>query len=69
MRYIDSKNKKENGFWSLNKFRELCIDVRKERYNVVKKREDGGYKVYRGGVLKFTFDKVVAGNSYDLWDR
>jgi hypothetical protein len=66
IRRIDSKNKKEKGEWYINGSGELCISMRKEHCNYVMKRDDGGYNVYRSGTLKFTFDKIVSGNPYNL---
>lgn len=66
LRRIDSLNNKEKGRWEINNSDELCVSVRKTRCNQVMKRDDGGYNVYRHGTLKFTFDKIVPGNPYNL---
>ena len=63
---IDNLNNKETGNWFINESGDLCIKVRKKRCNQVMKRDDGGYNVYRRGDLKFTFDKIVNGNPYNL---
>lgn len=65
IRRTDSLNNKEKGYWRIDKD-ELCIKVRKERCNQVMKREDGGYNVMRIGEVKFTFDKILPGNPYNL---
>ena len=66
IRRIDSLNNKQSGEWYVNSLNELCVEVRKHRCNQVMKRDDGGYNVYRKGALKFTFDKIVPGNPYNL---
>ena len=66
LRRIDSFGNRETRNWRLGWRGELCIEGGKEKCHKVKKRTDGGYNVYHRGLLRYTYDKIIDGNPYNL---